>query len=708
MKTVIGVCLVSLMTFYAYQGAPTPDIRPLDLGPIESPAELKVLNPSEILLVNMIPREQGDEHDQNSEPFLAVQGDEGLMIGAFQEKFRSDTGVAPLILISSDKGLTWQPRSLLPGTLIGAQTYCFSGKGTSLYGAVMTIAGAQRAVSVFHTANPATEPLQNISTLTSGPQYGDAPFIQAGTSGQAPAEGEIDNRVDRVFVGQNFFGFPPAQQSRTASIRVRVDGRPFTLFGLEARDTVGQDAPPVRPAIANDETVYVAFIRWSAKEGNLFRGDVIVTRDDNSARAENSFRALVDPTDMKPGRIVEKGRQFSFYEKLGKQRVISPLSLAVDPVHSEIVFVAWGDYDVATKTHNLHLRRSSDKGQNWSEDLRKIPSATNPAIAVSEKGVVGLLYQQLLPKTLEEQERWETHFLSSDDGGRVWTDIPLTSIPTLTSIPRLNQPESESDPDLGYRTHLLANKTNFYGVFSAPNQPNPRYFPQGVSFQRNYHNGNLVSNNGEIIASSIDPYFFRITGASPPPITLAVGQADLLPPGRFTAFIVKFGLPVAILSLLFLAAVATLQLFRARKVSRAIDQRIHGSTLTNYKGFVTARLMDADGNLIERSDPGSQCRLIVRFSYEAPADELFEEIDLHGGEDAREVPFVIAIDSVGFEVVPDHQSVGVPAKGSMEAYFKVIATPGPEGQSLFVQIYQKTRLVQVVAPVIGRAKLESY
>lgn len=696
MKTTIGVCLVLLMTFYAYQGGPTPDIRPLDLGPIESSTELKVLNQSEVLLVNMIPREQGDEHDQNSEPFLAVHSDESLMIGAaFQGKFRSDTGVAPLILLSSDKGLTWQPRSLLPGTQIGAQTYCFSGKGTSFYGSVMTIAGqAARAVSVFHTANPASDPLQNISTLTSGSQFGDAPFIQASTSGQAPAAGETDNRVDRVFVGQNFFGFPPAQQARTASLRVSVDdGKSFSLLGLEARDTAGQDAPPVRPAIANDDTVYVAFIHWSAKEGNLFRGDVVVTRDDNSAKGENSFRALVDPADRMPGRIVEKGRLLSFYEKLGKQRVISPLSLAVDPVHSEIVFVAWGDYDAATKTHYLHLRRSSDKGQNWSEDLRKIPSATNPAIAVSEKGVVGLLYQQLLPKTLEEQERWETHFLSSDDGGSIWADVPLTSIPTH------DEPESESDPYLGYRTHLLAIKTNFYGIFSAPNKPNPKHFPQGVSFQRNYHNGNLLSNNGEeIIPGSIDPYFFRIAGSSPAFAAPSFDFKDELQRGRFAGFAIKFGLPVAVLSGAVLAALATLQLFRAKKVSRIIDERIHGPALTNYHGYVKAHFVDADGNLIENIDPGSECLLIVGFTHKEPPAEFFEEIDLHGGEDAREVSFGIAIDSLDFEVVPDHQTVLVPAKGSKEVAFNVSASKESEGQSLFVQIFQKTRLVQVVAP----------
>lgn len=711
MKTVVGSCLFALMLLYVYQGGPTPVIEPLKIDPLDTQPKLTVLNPTEVLVVNMIPRDLSEEQGQDSEPFLAVNNktankdeattDQNLMIGAaFRGKYESDSGAAPLILSSTDGGMTWKLRSILLSQQIGAQTYCFSGRGNNFYGSVLTMNGSEQAVSVFHTDDPATDqPLENISTLSSGPrQFGDAPFIQAYASGPVPeSASETDQRVDRVFVGQNYFGFPEPQKTRTASIRVSLNAaeKKFRLLGLEARPTGNayQDGPAVRPAIANDGTVYVAFLHWYSKNQNQVSGDVVVTRDDNATVGANPFRDLVDQTDRLPGQIVTKDCLFSS-EKLGKQRIISPLSLALDPAQNAIVYIAWGDYDAATKTHVLHVKRSNDKGQNWSEDLRTVASATNPALAVSDQGVVGLLYQQLVTAKPPEEERWETHFLSSQDSGGKWTDVALTKFPTKT------EPALESDPYLGYRSHLLAINGNFYGIFSAPNTPNPSYFPQGVSFQRNNYNGRLFSNEGKEIRASIDPYFFRIALRTETSFLINSrykGTRSDRPEPWLSGMVLRVGLPIVVGIVALLAGFAAFE-SRIRKLNRSNDEKFLGPALTNYKGFLTARFTDLAGKPIVETDSGSPCKLLVEFTQEQPNEDWFEEINLTGGLSANEVVFRIAIDSIDFEVPLDHKTVTVPSKGSFIVYFDVTPTPGGEGYSLFIQVFQKTQLVQVVAP----------
>jgi len=72
-----------------------------------------------------------------------------------------------------------------------------------------------------------------------------------------------------------------------------------------------------------------------------------------------------------------------------------PAPLAVDPTNSRIVYVAWGDSLNANFT--LHVRNSIDGGKTWGTiDLKTVPSATNPSLAINEEGTVGFLYQKLV------------------------------------------------------------------------------------------------------------------------------------------------------------------------------------------------------------------------------------------------------------------------------------------------------------------------
>ncbi len=138
----------------------------------------------------------------------------------------------------------------------------------------MTYASGQEGTtSVFHSDNPASDqPLQNISTLGSGSQMADEPFVQArtfpaSTNEEINSDSTAQPKQDRVYVGQNYFG-PGLEPGKTASVRVSTDdGKTFRLLGLEARSTgtAKQDGPSVRPAIATDGTVYVAFFHWTSE-----------------------------------------------------------------------------------------------------------------------------------------------------------------------------------------------------------------------------------------------------------------------------------------------------------------------------------------------------------------------------------------------------------------------------------------------------------
>jgi hypothetical protein len=128
---------------------------------------------------------------------------------------------------------------------------------------------------------------------------------------------------------------------------------------------------------------------------------------------------------------------------------------------------------------------------------------TNPALAINDRGKVGLLYQQLTA-TL----RWETHVRFSKKGVH-WKDYVLSAAPA--AVPVLNPLYG---PYLGDYEQLLAQGDDFYGVFCANNTPDLANFPHGVHYQRNadFSTNTLLDVTGLVpIPISIDPFFFHIS-----------------------------------------------------------------------------------------------------------------------------------------------------------------------------------------------------
>jgi len=466
-------------------------------------------------VVNIIPRSLSGETNQDAEPNLAVNpaNPQQIVATAFTPN-PAGTGDAP-IYVSTDGGITWTLQAIVPSTPMTADiTVRFGGTG-NLYAGII----AQPFTQFDAQGNPI--PTLNIvrsGNILSGAEMAvlvsrtgagvDQPYIQAmGVNG-----------TDVVFCGNNDFSLNP----QTANMDFTNDGvnamPPFKTQAVDVRAGLG-DAPSIRPAIHSDGTVYGAFLsRTGGTNNNDLTYNVVVVRDDNFASGASPFGVLTDPSDGQAGRLIAQDRTIPFLNEpfLGQERIGSTLSITVDPRggQSGTVYVAWADR-VGTNDYTIHVVRSSDRGQTWSDDLLTITNATNPALAINANGMVALVYQQLTgpfkPKTVSAANRWVTHFRTSTDDGATWTDQVLATVPA-------NQPPNPGPsggiflPYLGDYLHLMAVGTAFYGIFSANNTPDPANFPAGVTFQRNcdLNRHVLLDVDGTTqVDVSIDPFFFK-------------------------------------------------------------------------------------------------------------------------------------------------------------------------------------------------------
>jgi hypothetical protein len=291
----------------------------------------------------------------------------------------------------------------------------------------------------------------------------------------------------------------------------------FHTTSVEHRTTVGQDGPAVRTAVHPDGTVYVAFQRWTSAKvvvpNDVFnvRADIVVLRDDSWGAGANPFSSLTDPGppagDSGIGRRVAVNRFLRFTMRsgpLGNERIGTDLAVAVDPTDSDKVWLAWCDR-VGGETGTdwtLHVRRSTDRGQTWSDDLRTVTDAKNPGLAVNARGLLGLMFQQLMGTP--PAARWVTQLELTADG---WATPAMSNV-LHTAL--ATDPPRRGLPYLGDYARLLAVGEEFYGVFSGSNLPNTANFPNGVTYQRNVNWNThtlLGADNTTPVPISIDPFF---------------------------------------------------------------------------------------------------------------------------------------------------------------------------------------------------------
>ncbi len=105
----------------------------------------------------------------------------------------------------------------------------------------------------------------------------------------------------------------------------------------------------------------------------------MIARDDNWGR--NNFTNLTDPVDGKAGRLVQTGVVINDGGFLGLERLNNDLTIAVDPRDSNNVYLAWADN--AGPNYTLRVRRSLNRGMDWSSDLLTVENATMAGLAIT-------------------------------------------------------------------------------------------------------------------------------------------------------------------------------------------------------------------------------------------------------------------------------------------------------------------------------------
>jgi hypothetical protein len=319
---------------------------------------------------------------------------------------------------------------------------------------------------------------------------------------------------DKLYIGFNngFGNFPcpppVAPNGRSSTLDVSQDATPaipaLTLDVIEARNANCQDGFAQVVAAHKDGTVYAAFLHdWSSP---FFPGGtprLVVVRDDNWGQGTPPFSDLKDPSDTVAGRFVTTGLTLAS-GSMGQNRLgASNVSIAVDPGNSDRVYVAWGDSN-GSNSETIHVRRSIDRGQNWSNDLLTVASAMNPEIAINDLGVVGVLYQSVA------SGKWETRLVLSND-----LDATTFSTPgTLLARQDASTPLATYSPYIGDYASLVASGYRFVGMFSASNYPDKANFLPRVKYQRevNWISHKLYTDASHTVEvpPSIDPFFFEV------------------------------------------------------------------------------------------------------------------------------------------------------------------------------------------------------
>lgn len=499
-------------------------------------------------IVNIVPNSRSNETNQDSEPSIAVNplNPAQIVVTAFTP---ADPGlVTSPLYYSLDGGFTWQLNFDVPygptgpGGFPGDQTIAFSADGGELFGALLRADNTN--LQVFRT-NDVTSPAV-LPTFDARPKI-DQPWVESRRVVGGPDDGKL-----RVYVGYNDDG--PAFGNPTATVDVCLDGLAaapvYTAVKLNPRPVGAglRDGYGIRPVAHADGTVYVAYEGWTAGAfGNPITTNIVVVRDDNWGKGATPFTDLKDPSDNLAGRLVATNVTINDGGTMGQERLNNDIAIAVDPRMSATVYVAWADNNGSSYT--LRVRRSTNRGVDWSGDLLTVDNATMTSLAINSRGKVGLLYQQ------SKDGKWETHFRrTTDDSGTSWDDVVLSK--TSDSAP-----VKVFDPYLGDWSRIVAVGTTFYGVFCANNTPDPANFPSGVRFQRNRTTaapfGLLGNDNVTPVAASIDPFFFRVREGSraAPPGTSRAGAAG---------------------SLLIPSAVALLAHKRLRDVVAALERKLGG------------------------------------------------------------------------------------------------------------------------------------
>jgi hypothetical protein len=460
-------------------------------------------------IVNMIPNSWSDEQNQDCEPNLSVNPANPSQIIGTAFTFDNPAGTSAVspamtgnwapIFSSVDGGDTWTLQFVLPSAA-GDQlptwdvTCRYGGGSGEVYSGLISPGGF--TILINRAPNAATQQT-TVTTVT-----GDQPFLEATTT----VAGGVSH--DRLYVGYN-------ANSNRSTINVFLDAAISATTTANALDLrFPFDMPPTRTAIHAGGTIYAAFYSYNgAARSPADQRDVVIVKDLNWGGSTPAFQALVDTGDGQAGVRVATGISNPWYNSnfedpaFGNDRYGPDLAIAVDPANANRIFITYMTGTTAADAI-LHLRSSNDGGQNWSNDLRVIPKAKNPSLAINARGVVGSVYQQVVGAN------WMT-VLEVSDNGFVSGFVTYVLAITPTNTPA---PANVMATYLGDYIKLLTVGEDFHGIFCAGNEPVTANFPSGVTYQRNanWATQTLLGNDGVTpVPTSIDPFFFRLSFGIP-------------------------------------------------------------------------------------------------------------------------------------------------------------------------------------------------
>jgi hypothetical protein len=458
-----------------------------------------------LFLINMIPNSLSGESEQDSEPMLAVNPNNPLQIVATAFTPNPMGGNLAPVYVSDDGGNSWALNPIVPagGDITGDITVAFGPHSNCLYAGILKMpSGSDTELNILRSKQAGSSTPMQVLVDRIGT---DQPFVQSTSTGA---------KTEAVFVGNNDFNLRPGKTSTVDySLNAAAAAAGFKNAGIESRNGASQNGPQVRTACHPSGVTYVGYYGWRKESGNfgantlMVTADVVVVRDDSGVSGSNPFTSLKDPEDNVSGRLVVGGVKFPFRSNgkplEGQQRLGGDLSIAVDPNDSQTVYIGYSGLSRAKYT--LHILRSTDSGQTWSKDLLTVPFGINVGLAVNANGDSGLLYQQLTGSG--RTARWVTHFrMASGAAPTRWSDIVLCDHAA-------SSPAKQFDPYLGDYAYLTSQGQDFYGVFSASNEPDLGHFPNGVLYQRNHDFNSKALTNlaGATVPISIDPFFFKFT-----------------------------------------------------------------------------------------------------------------------------------------------------------------------------------------------------
>ena len=438
-------------------------------------------------IVNAIPNDHSNETNSDSEPNIAVNPDNPLEITltAFTPPDSGDIN-SPLY-VSSDGGENFSFFFDVPGDGSLDQTISMVSTSNDLF--MATIRSDNQSPLNFDV-DSADNPTAGVTlpTLTNV-QHVDQPWVHAITVPNGPDAGKV----------RTYIGFGDTTTNYSAAVQVCQDAQAsspsFTKVELETRSPE-RNGYHIRPVPHLDGTVYAGYQSWlSTSSSGAVTMNMVVARDDNWGN--NSFGDLKDPSDSKAGRIVAKVT-INEASNLGGNRADNGFDLQVDPNDSDVVYISWID-DSGPNPFTLRVRRSLNRGVDWSDDLLTVSNAAIATMAINSQSTVALTYLELV------SGNWQTHFRTTTDG-TTWDDLVLAQTASISGF-------------IGDYMRMISVGPHFYGVFPANNTPNPAdFFPSGgpdgggtFRFQRNTSGNNLVGTDGHtVVSASLDPFFFKV------------------------------------------------------------------------------------------------------------------------------------------------------------------------------------------------------